>query len=142
MGQIKDFPITDQIIDAVALYKDALRENQAELEIPLTDCEICYVPNMPHSHRTIWSQSDLFVFYRCSDGKWNSDFLKVSNSKSGARRGVYFTVLDCPQDIQDVIHNIACDNLQLPHSAILLNPQYIEIDPIVFSRLLNLLAFG
>jgi|SRR5208282_717550 len=132
--------ITEEIIQAAALYKAALKENKAELIFPLKDFNIVYVPHMPHSHRTIWIEANLILLYRSSE-ELASDYLPVSNLQNGARRGLYINVINEDYDIEYHITNMACSNLKQTYSRSL-GQKYIEIEPEILLRVINLLSFA
>lgn len=71
------------IIEAAALFRDMLRENCIEEFIDLSNFQICYVKDMPHSHRSYWTQSDLILF-----GDIEGYSFTVSDL-NGQRRGFY-----------------------------------------------------
>lgn len=132
MNQDKD------IVDACILYRDALKENQAELLVPLSDLRVVYVPNMPHVHRTIWTQSDLILFYKTENPDEYGDFLRASDGPNG-QRGVYFTAI-INDDIDYHVTKMACDNLRQDYTRIL-RPIYIEIDSNFLLKVPKLLSF-
>lgn len=125
------------VVDAAFLYRDALKENNAELLIPLKDCKIFYVPNMPHSHRSQWTEANLFIYY--ADLSGIDDILCVSNASNGVRRGLYFRVVKNYNDLEEVLMIEARNNLQ--YSSQLQLPYYIEIESKMLLKVLNLLIF-
>jgi hypothetical protein len=134
--------LMEGVVEAAALYKAALEENQAELLISLDACKICYVANMPHSHRTQWAEANLIIFYidpNPPEYDIFSDYLLVSRLSSGTRRGLYFRVV-ADDDLRVHICKMACDNLRLSYSRSLC-PSYIEIDPQLMLRVAKLLVF-
>ena len=128
------------VIKAVILYRDALQENQAELLVSLEDCSVVYVPNMPHSHRSYWTEANMFIFYKPkTSDNIDGDYLCVSNSSDGTRRGLWFVITE-NDDFNYCIAKIACDNLQIPYSN-QIHPSFIEISPQLILKTINLLAF-
>lgn len=136
---ISIFLVKEEIIRAASLYKSALKENQAELIISLEQCRICYVHDMPHSHRHAWYEENLFLFYHPSDPKEIGDYLRAADLPSGDKRGLYVVTLD-NDNIDHYLTEMVCDNLQLSYSRSMI-PKYIEIDPDIFIRVSKLLAF-
>lgn len=130
----------ENIIKASILYSDALKENHAELLLPLEDFKIVYVPNMPHSHRTVWIEENLLLLY-VTEGvdDFAGDFLQASSTIQGIRRGVYCTAIE-NDDIDYHITNMASNNLQQSFSRSL-RPQYFEISPEVLLKVPKLLVF-
>ena len=128
-----------ETIQAAILYKLALEENHAELVVPLEDCRVCYVPNMPHSHRSIWIEEVLYIFYCSSSEEFGNDYLKVSDSRHGTRRSVHLDIVD-NNDIDYHMITIASSNLQQTYSRSL-RPHYVEVDPVEILKVMKLLAF-
>jgi len=126
------------IIDACVLYRDALKENQAELSVPLNDLIVVYVPNMPHSHRTLWFESNLILLYKTENPDEYGDFITVSDGYNKNKRGLHFNGLP-GNDIDYHVTKMACDNLQEDFNTIY-KPFYIEIDPIHLVKIPRLLA--
>lgn len=129
--------ISEDIIQAAALYKAAFKENKAELLVSLKNCEIVYVPNMPHSHRTIWIEANLILFYSTSE-ELVSDYLPVSNLQNGTRRGLYCNIINDDKSIEYHVTEIASGNLQCPYTG---KPKFIEIESKTLLRVIDLLAF-
>jgi hypothetical protein len=132
--------VDKHIIDACILYDDALRENQSEIIVPLEKCRIFYVPTMPHSHRTVWAQSDLLIFYCDDPNELAGDYLKASDTKDGVRRGVYFIVTQ-NDDYDHLIIDMASGNLQQTFSRSF-RPKYVEINYQYLLKIPQLLSFA
>ena len=132
----------DEIIKAAGLYKAVLKENKAEFLIPLEECKIVFIPNMPFAHRSIWTEEVLIIFYSNYLQYDEADYLVASNSIDGKRRGCFAQRLDdiSDENIKCYITNMYCCNLQLEYDETKC-PHYIEIEPDIFLRTINLLAF-
>lgn len=111
------------VIDAAILYADALKENKAEIIVQLKDCKIFYVPNMPHSHRSVWTEANLFIYY--ASDSFDDDFLSVSSTSSGIKRAVFLRIVEDYNNLENVLKTEACNNLQSPPIN-MQTPKYIE----------------
>ena len=132
--------MSNLIIDAALLYRDALMENEAELIVPLEKSRVFYVPKMMHLHRQFWYTSDLFAFYPSEfSEEIGTDYVRVSQGTNGFVRGFYIEVLN-NEDFDTPIIQRASDNLLLSFSRSL-RPSYFEIDPSLLLKALKLAAF-
>lgn len=128
----------EEVIKAAALYKAALKENRAELMVPLEDCKVYYIPSMPHCHREIWLAEDLIIFHATKEE--TDDHLQVSPLQNGLQRNVYFCAIDNYDDMEHHVIQVACYNMRQTFSRSLL-PRYYYIDSILMLRMTSLLAF-
>lgn len=65
---------TDVIFDAISLFKFAMDAEKATLPMPLTDCEIYYIPRMPYYHREFWYQKTIILFCK---NEYDSDVIRT-----------------------------------------------------------------
>jgi hypothetical protein len=77
---------TEAIVKAVNLYRDCMSNENAEIDIELEKCIIYYVPKMIHSHRNMWTQEDLLIFYPTYDIDFGTDTVSAKDS----HRRIYF----------------------------------------------------
>lgn len=138
--------ISTEIIQAAELFKTTMHINQATLDIPLTECTIYYIPRMPYSHRTYWTEEVLSIYYRVNNrDEYGIDVLKAGPK---SRRSVYAWPFDTSPEYElkvFVSGNLQVDISDLQKQIDLGNnvmPTYYVIEPKLFVRILGLLAFS
>jgi hypothetical protein len=104
-----------------------LSHENAEMPVPLEKCILYYIPKMIHSHREMWPQEDLIIFYPTDDKEFRNDSARAEN----IHREIYFCPIDLNDDVYYKFKTIVANNMQLDYTDKFpdeLIPEYFIID--------------
>ena len=72
--------IKEATVKSVNLYKNCLNNEGVEISVELERCILYYVPKMIHSHRDMWTQEDLLIFYPTNDKDYGCDTVAAKDN--------------------------------------------------------------
>lgn len=98
----------------------------------IKDSIIFYIPHMPHLHRSIWYEENLFIIFP-SDKR---EIIHVENC--GVYKNIYLALSD---SINNEVRKILCDFILVDYNEKISIPNYFCINGNIFAQKLKLLPF-